>query len=207
MFLMGKSKHASKNIPELEELVIKLRSGDTSTINDIIALHIDRAYIIAYRYISLSKGDVNNLISAGLYALVSSVHRAATALKDNNITPYINLNIHRAIYFEILDLHKNYFGSIHLYAKKRKDPNAVMKKLVQLKNYIPVEYQSELEIQDEIKAISGDLVDQNILNLKLEGFLNIEIAEKLSVNVKTITRRQQEIQKRWEEKNVNSSIR
>jgi len=195
----SKSKPIQKEI-ENEDLVIALRSGDTSVINTIISNHINLAYSVAFAYLSYSKGDINNLISASLFGLVYGTHRARIMLVDNNITPYLVMHMHKMIYNEIIELSKNCLASTSLYKKKRKQPDFVMGKFVQLKTNLKFKSFSDIDLKDEITSIALDDIDFNILNLKIQGFNRQEIAEKLSINVKTVTRRQQDIQRRWNEK-------
>ena len=88
----------------LDALVTRLRGGDGSVAEEIIKGH--------YRMVAAIVGDrvrskrrLDDVMGAALLALTESVHNAATALYNNNITYYITSNVKYAIKDEIANCH------------------------------------------------------------------------------------------------------
>lgn len=82
---------------QLQQMVAKLRGGDDSVINPIIEGHIRLAMSIVAKYVAKHPRRKNDIIGAALAGLTEGVRKAQTALYDDNITPYLVVLVHRAI--------------------------------------------------------------------------------------------------------------
>ena len=82
---------------ELESLVQRLRDGDVTVKDSIILGFVKLAQQIALGWHRRTRRNLDILESEALYLLTLAVNKAATRLTDNNIGPYINTYISRAL--------------------------------------------------------------------------------------------------------------
>lgn len=81
----------------IESLTSKLRDGDASVINEIIECHISIVKEQVKYHARKFPNAYNDVMGVAMLTLTEVVHRAASGLVDNNITPYIMKRINGAI--------------------------------------------------------------------------------------------------------------
>jgi len=74
---------------ELDQLVERLRGGDTSVVEQIVEGHLRLACYMAARYSYGRRYKADDIFSTALYGMMRAINQAPIKLINNNITPYI----------------------------------------------------------------------------------------------------------------------
>lgn len=186
---------------DLIERVQALRAGDYSQVP-----HISRKFLRLVSSLVTNfahPARTPDLLGAALLALVESVHRAATNLKDDNIIPYITANVLRRIKDEINNDHSvripgrtlrelNAKGiRIGLFEHRQQAADLYEINVVHRGNhsvaigYHPVEAKPEyapLEFTEILEKIVTNDIEREVMNLRAESYTYEEIAKQLNMS-------------------------
>jgi len=178
---------------KLEALVVRLRQGDTGVMDDIVKGHMRLAMQIVSRY-HAKIGIVDlceDLLGEAFLALVHGCRAAQTRLVDNNITPYLISKVHSAI--------SNYLAN----AKTISIPRTTYNKYNGMLKPPKVEpLQDKASNQDIVSEVIGEELSlrcctnpmqRDILQRRLSGESDMDIARVAGVSRSTITRLRQQI--------------
>lgn len=152
-----------KNVPsqmdatDLEKLVIRLREGDDSVKHTIILAHLRLAISSACKF-----GKQKDFASAAMLGVVVAVEKAREKLTDNNITYFISSHIKQMLHLEVRKLKMKQ-------PKTAKDSGGLPPLGI-----LPIELK-------EFKSLQLPEI-RRVFELRLEGFNNKEIAEKLNIS-------------------------
>lgn len=169
----------------LEELVTRLREGDETVKEEIIYGHLALSVSIACRY-----GKEQELISGAFYGVVYAVNRAGQKLTDNNITAYISSCVHRFVHEEWMNLRMRLMSDSCIRKNKDKD---LIKVLFTTKFEPSIKSIKITPIElNEFKEKQSELVKQ-VLELRMHGYKNKEIAQILNTSESEISRLRQQL--------------
>lgn len=190
---------------QIEEFVGKIKSGTLSKIEreDLITSYIFLALQVAGRYANLKPWIADDLVSAGLQGIVYAINKAAEKLTDSNLSAWITANIHRFI--------TQTFLNDDMIAVKSSKLRHEMKLLgITPKPLVRVSIEETkstlettakdidiLEMKEEILLASKDSVDKFIIEMKMKGFKDVEIAEFLQMSQSCVAKRRVKIQSRY----------
>ncbi len=180
---------------ELEQLVIRLKGGDNTVINEIVEAHMRLGISIAARYASNHPKKVDDLIGVMGLALVKSVWKAKRKLIDNNITPFITSYIHGELMkFIEEDRCVHIPGrTVRHYANKgdsRLEKPPVQVPLSQndfneeennesFRVVIEIRDQSLLEVNECLDKAATTIIEKRIIELRAEGHTYVEISPQV----------------------------
>jgi DNA-binding NarL/FixJ family response regulator len=177
------SKYEKIDDQMLSDLVSSFRKSlDIKTRNKLILFHLGLA-------LSLLKGK-RDYSDVALLALTEAVERAPKRLVDNNITPYIasfiKSRLRQAIYEDSV------VRIPYSTQRKNKLKKPKISKLdVQFKCFTP------FLIDEAIGDLDLTIFEEQILRLRLEGYVDQEIADKLKCSQSKVYKTRLKIQEKW----------
>lgn len=153
----------------------------------LIKDHIGLAIYIAMRSARKCPRLTDLLINEALYGLVYAVEKAETKVKDGNYTPWIGVYVtrfvqHGYLYYKSFNIGKT---KVPIYPLEQ---NNVASYNLNLKR---------LEVEEIAKQLVKDSIDVEILDLRLQGYKNIEIADLLEMSNVEVSRRRNQMKKRY----------
>ena len=188
-----------KTAQEIEQMASKLREGDASQISALIECHIKLAYQISKRFINSYPKKKDDIIAAAFYGLSKAVNWAYEGrLYDDGITKYIQVTVQRHI--------RDFLETDH----KINIPRKTFKRLIELNETIefvpvivPINHDTENENEDfYLEDYQENVTDQyvqhykifeelffilkltdierQIVELRLDGYTQAEIGQKLN---------------------------
>lgn len=210
---------------EQEVLVEKLRKKEANEQEkeQLIKSHIGLAKYLAKKASYRSPHLYDVFVADALYGLVKAVNDAEEALKDNNITPYISRKIYGILSRSLTEQQavRTPYSTIKRREKEGKETKVVFsfslsgvltkndtrsdeappKKDRHKKSILSVTHGSMYELRDLIKHSIRKEFEQQVVDLRIQGYTDKEIAEILDCNRTTITKARKVIEARFEELN------
>ncbi len=201
----------------LEQLVIKLRKGDKSTINPIIEGHMRLGVSIAGRYGYKYPTKIDDLIGVMQLALTYSTRIAKYKLTNNVITPYLVSRIHSALLRFIEDDHivKVPGRTVRYYFEKgdvRLETLPMQTKMCENSGegnhedimdngnnssfnndgyiYVPQIFNEELKIVDlneVIDKVTRGYIEKRVIELRAKGYSYEDISPQVGCSVSKIS--------------------
>lgn len=187
---------------ELEELVIKLRAGDSSVAPRIMQGHIRLACQIAGRYMWAYGRKSDDIICAAMLGIAQAVQWARERMHDNNIAPYITTTVHRHIadYLEkdhLIPIPRSQFRKA---IKEQKDIDFVplyfqfKPTMADMDNSVAhddreydfepgiIDFENALECEDFYAELELTDTERKVINLRIENYTMKEIGEHLGLS-------------------------
>lgn len=193
---------------EKQRLLSKIKEcNDGPSKERLILGFIRLAFDVAARYASKFSKRSEALLSGSLYGLVWAVNKIQQKLVDDNVERWITVCCHRFVYQALIEESRFRVGSracrkpieiiplskgcsprasrIFDYSYTGERLTAHMSRL------------SILEIRELMDLVTKDETDKRILDLRLEGHKNVEIAGKLGITEKQVCIRRSRMKKRY----------
>lgn len=176
-------------------LLAKVRAGNQEACDLLIKGHINLAANIVGRYIATYNEDGDALFSAALVGVCDAVDKIRKGvMTHNNVTGYITDTIHGFISDELDKLRFIRIPRRTRHDHDYKIPDFVRHNLVEC----CVFDSNELEVEEiKEKLIESDR-DREILDYRLSGYSDPEIADLIGVSTKTVFVYRREMQKRYQ---------
>lgn len=187
----------------LDELATRIRAGTVTSEEkeELTAGFVRLAYLIAR---SLARGDstrTDDYFSCGLFGIAYAIYHAKERLKDQNIAAWI--------VYQIRDHIKKFRRRDHLvpvpaqtyFVAKREGRSLPAPPAVLSMSGIQLaEKRSELyDLREAVFLCAKDTTDEQIVQLRIEGFKDTEIADKLSMPKTAVNNRRRAIEDRYEQ--------
>lgn len=192
----------------LIRLVQRLRGGDDTVVEIIAAGHYRLAFHIVGQFAVTNKHIADDILGEAFLKLIELIRKARDKLKDDGITLWLGSHLRRHLFTYV----REQGGVITISARRcKKKPNVLATSyedcvviygrgdsLVDAEwNKLGIETEdTTYDITDAIKEIKLDETDRKILNLKIEGFNDREIAEKLGKSNSYVALRRSSIQQK-----------
>lgn len=178
---------------EMEKAVEKLRNGDMSVTNYIIMAHL-RLTMTKVSQLA-PRHEVDDLVSEALLTLTERVHKAATYLHDNNITPYLMA----AITGKIMNArNKPICGVSKSTYRRRKGQIEIAQESMNFDTVSKAE-SNTIEIEEVLFKITYNKRDRELIGLLAEGYTYDEIAPILKLSESRVCQLKQNLEKRFDE--------
>lgn len=218
---LGQDESCPKNgLPRdrLEELVKKLRAGMISKAeyDELAKSYIHMALAIAGRYAAPSGRKLDDFVSCALFGIVKGLANARDRLVDNNLDAWIAASMHgvcrrfrttdhvvcvpqttnatrKALNKELIP-----FLATTLFSDSVEENEANH----QFIKFEPVQEQDHTDdVKELIYLSASDDVDQEIINLRMEGYTDVEVAARLQISRSDVLRRRHVIENRYDRLN------
>ena len=177
-------------------LLAKVRAGNQEACDRLISGHITLAIHIVGRYINVlgTDKDADFMFSSALEGICTAVHRIKKGvMKHENVTGYITDCIHSAISDELDRLHFIRIPERTRNLHKHKIPDFERHNLQEYEVYT----YDALEVEETKEKLIESDRDREILNYRLAGHSDPEIATMLGVSRQTVNLYRREMQKRY----------
>jgi RNA polymerase sigma factor (sigma-70 family) len=178
-----------------KELVVRLRLGDKSVMDELISGHMRLAIFIAGLYLRFAAKKSQDLVSEAYLALVKATHKAVDGLKDDDYDRYVAFRIHRACgNFCVTDR----LIRIPVASRWRnglKDERILPEQDVP--NRVNVSPLNQMILDETLRnAIVTDR-EKLIVDMRLQGFTHEEISKVLDIDRTVVTREIADVKKRF----------
>lgn len=194
MFLLGKKARPisirypfGKNAPpsitdeRLKELLIKLKDGDKSVINEIVDGHMKLAVFVAGCYAALEPKKSKDLVSEAVLALVQACHNVHK-MNNDNFGRFVTFKIHEACGRYISQDRLIPLTIYARYEAGQTDKKIVPNKEVTSKVMSPL---NKMILDEEIQLVLRTDQERKIFDLKCQGYTFREIGKLLGIGYKT----------------------
>lgn len=190
----------------VQELLPKLRTGDKLVFAELARGYIKLTLAIVSEY-RFERHETDDVVSCGLLGLANGLRRVTEgALQgENHLTNFVCNWIRSDIqaYFgkKVKDKKKHSLDIIEKILKiSFNDVRKISEEQRFLEKFLPVCFNSFglLEINEILEKVVKTDLEKNIIKLRMEGYYDIEIAEKLGYSAVYILQVGRKIQKRFE---------
>lgn len=201
---LGRDQTIKKGLSseELSLFLKKIRDGTLSSEEReyLIKSFISLVLCIAGRYKVLKPDLEDDLVSEGLRGVIYGIEKAKEKLKDDNIAAWITSNIHR--FMTNLIMKDTLIPISPSVISRNKDVVAMISHDLKKTEEISTTNLYKIgELKEEIYHCARDAIDQFILDMRLQGYEDYEIASFLEMGKSTIAKRRIDIKTRYEERN------
>ena len=206
MFLLGKkTKPRSIRYPfggtpppviteaRLDELVIKLKAGDKSVIDEIVSGHLRLAIAIAGAYATLQPRKAKDLVGETTLALVTTCHEI-DKMKRGTFSKYVTYRMHRACSDFLLNdklIPMSFHGK---YKNKQKDKKIMTNKEIVSQTVNPL---TKMILDEKIQMAVKTEDERKVFEMKVAGYSFQEIEEETGISRPTACRIFETIQNRF----------
>lgn len=184
----------------IENLVHRLKSGDTSAIGDVVRNYLRLSICIAGQYATLAPEKRLDLASEGFVGIVEACHDVMQGdLHDNNLTAFVSSRIHAAIGKFIKNDHVVRIPHTSLL---RKGENAQLHQQGPGAIYHACYQQpptTMLEIREMLKLAITTPIEEQIISLRAKNYNDREIAAQIGKSIAYVAKVRAGVEARYEE--------
>lgn len=193
-----------------DEEVLEMISKLPETRQELILNRMPLAYLIAGNYATKFPNKRDDILGGALLGVVYAVDRLCNERHPEPLK-YISICIQRMISSE-LNKTRMILGSRRLKERRikivsttnhrsniRKYRSMLDSDIIYQTAFTKFSKTSWLEIQEIIQKIAQDDIDLEIMEMKSQGYKDVEICEKLSMTTMQVFRRRQKIKERFQE--------
>lgn len=188
--------------PRLDELASKVRDGTITAEEkeELTGSFIRLTFCIAKSLGGSNHTKVEDYVSCGLFGIAYAIWHAQEKLKDQNIAAWIIYNIKEHIRrFRRRDHSVPVPASTYTKAKREGRPLPVAPTVHSLGSHEPCsELGNVYELREIIQLCAKDDEDRQIIRLRLQGYKDVEIAEKMGVSKSHVNNKRNAIESRFD---------
>jgi DNA-directed RNA polymerase specialized sigma subunit len=168
---------------KLSDLVWKLRSGDTSVIEEIAHRHMTPVQIAAGPFIGRWPKHRDSFVAVALEGMMEAINKARLGhLYDNNITPYISKCVQASLRGYQEKMLKPVYVSNYLH-NETGDEVVVYSLDAQPADFTASKYiePESQETEDIMETLGFKEIEKKMLRLRMQGYTYVEIAEEVGM--------------------------